>query len=132
VVNPSAPPDFPNVEELVVNYLAGHPELAGVPVGIELPANYDGTAALVRVSRVGGRYLPDDRLDLALIRLDAYGPSQRDAHRLALLVRRLLWVMPVLDLAEERGPHWLPDTPHNHAARYMARYQVTVPVPDTP
>jgi|SRR5215475_8549521 len=126
-----SPPGFPDVEDLVVQYLSSRSELAGVPVGIELPAGYDGTSPLVRVSRVGGRYSQDDGLDLALIRIDSYGPDQRAAHRLALTVRGLLWVMPVPDLVEERGPHWLPDSTHNHAARYMARYQLTIPVPVT-
>jgi hypothetical protein len=127
----STPPAFPDVEDLVVSYLAGRAELAGVPVGIELPAGMDGTIALVRVSRVGGDYSPDDRLDRALVRLDAYGPGQRAAHRLALTVRGLLWVMPVTDLAEDRGPHWLPDAARNHAARYMTRYRIAVPVTDS-
>jgi hypothetical protein len=130
VTTPVSPPGFPDVEDMVVRYLAARSELAGVPVGIELPTGYDGTTSMVRVVRVGGVYSADDRLDRATVRVDAYGPDQRAAHHLALVVRGLLWIMPVTDLAEERGPHWLPDTPHNHAARYLARYHLAVPVPN--
>jgi hypothetical protein len=122
------PLGFPDVERLVVDYLSARSELSGVPVVVTLPGGFDGTVSTVLVTRVGGVYAVDDRLDRALVRVDAYGPDKTGAHRLALVVRGLLWVMPVTDLAEERGPHWLPDTPHNRAARYMARYQLTVPV----
>ncbi|MFL6072748.1 MAG: hypothetical protein ACJ73S_05055 [Mycobacteriales bacterium] len=122
------PVAFPDVESLVVSYLAARSELAGVPVRLVLPDDYDGKAPTVLVTRVGGVYVSDDRLDNALVRIDAYGPDKAAAHRLALTARGLLWVMPVADLAEERGPHWLPDTPHQHAARYMARYRLTVHV----
>jgi hypothetical protein len=119
---------FPNVEELVGTYLSGRSELTGTPVVATLPGDYDGKAATVLLTRVGGVYLDDDRLDRALLRIDAYGPDKTAAHRLALAVRGLMWAMPVSGIAEERGPHWLPDAPHQHAARYMARYQLTIPV----
>jgi hypothetical protein len=127
VANDSGQPlAFPDVENLVVDYLAARPELGDVPVTITLPDDYDGKASTVLVTRVGGVYVSDDGLDNALLRIDTYGPDKAAAHRLALTVRGLLWVMPVTDLAEDRGPHWLPDTPHQHAARYMARYRLTV------
>lgn len=132
---------FSNVESLLVTFLGARTELSGVPVVVRLPANYDGLARTVVVSRVGGEFGPDDYLDRALVRVDTYGPDKGAALDLAGTVRSLVWLMPdsplpngviVTDVAESRGPSLLRDPAFATANRYTTRYQLLVRVGPKP
>lgn len=108
---------FPDVEALIVTFLAARPELADIPVDVTPPEDFDGTALAVVVSRVGGGFTQYQRLDSALVDLETYGPDKTAAHDLARTVRALVALMPtthhdgavVSDVAEDRGPRWQPD-----------------------
>jgi hypothetical protein len=132
---------FSNVESLLVTFLGARAELSGVPVVVRLPANYDGLARAVVVSRVGGEFGPDDYLDRALVRVDTYGPDRGAALDLAGVVRSLVWLTPdstlpngviVTDVAETRGPSLLRDPAFATANRYTTRYQLLVRVSPKP
>jgi hypothetical protein len=126
---------FPDAEALVARFLSARPELTGIPVGVTLPANFDGTSRAVLISRVGGEFVEYQILDLPVLRVETYGPDKPAAHQLARTVRGLLSLLPesrhadraiVSDVNEERGPHWLPDGKRQGAARYMSRIQLVV------
>jgi hypothetical protein len=128
---------FSNVESLLVAFLGGRSELAGIPVVLRLPPNYDGLARTVVITRVGGEFTTDDYLDRALMRVDTYGPDKGVALDLAGAVRSLIWLLPgtrqaggaiISDVAETRGPSWLRDPGFATANRYTTRYQVLVRV----
>jgi hypothetical protein len=127
------PLQFANVESLVVPFLRARAELAGTPVDVRLPADYDGASPVVVVSRVGGEFAADDLIDHALVRIDTYGPDRTAALNLAGRVRGLVWVLPdagltVADIAEQRGPSRLRDPAFATASRYTTRYQLLVRV----
>src|SRR5215468_5815442 len=128
---------FSNVESMLIAYLSGRPEMAGVPVVDRLPAGYDGSSRTVAVTRVGGEFSVDDGLDRALVRIDTYGPNRTAALDLAGTARSLIWLLPgarqangaiVSDIAETRGPSWLRDPAFATANRYTTRFQVLVRV----
>jgi hypothetical protein len=127
---------FPNVESLVVAFLGGRAELAGVPVAVRLPAGYDGKTPAVTVTRVGGEFGSDELIDRALIRVDTYNGDKAGALDLAGTVRGLVWLMPdqqqpggpVTDVSEQRGPSWLRDPGLAGANRYTTRYLLHVHV----
>lgn len=132
---------FANVESLTIAFLRGRPELAGIAVAVRLPIDYDGTSAIVVVSRVGGEFSADDYLDRALVRIDTYGPDKTAALDLAGTVRSIVWLMPdvphaggvkVSEVAEFRGPSWLRDPAFATANRYTTRYQMFVRVGERP
>ncbi|MCF2532717.1 hypothetical protein [Yinghuangia soli] len=125
---------FPDIERLVVDYLDARPEMAGTTVDNRPPAGFDGTAKTVLVSRVGGAWLDNQRLDAPLVDLEVYGPDKTAAHTVALTTRALLMQARdaalsgavVADVAEEDGPRWLPDYNHAAANRYVMTYRLTV------
>lgn len=128
---------FPDVEQLVVTFLGTRSELGGIPVGVDLPAGFDGTQRAVVVTRVGGAFLDDDYLDDALTRIDSYGPDKAVAHSVARLVRGLLPLLTearhtdgviVSEVSEVQGPYWFSDKQHAYANRYLMRYRLIVPV----
>jgi len=137
----SRPLRFPNVETLVVTFLQERAELAGTTIVVRLPGNYDGSSAVVVVSRVGGEYSGDDQLDHAVIRIDAYGPDRTAALDLAGRVRGLVWLIPELspvagvtitEVTEQRGPSNLRDPAFAAANRYTTRYHLLVRVVPEP
>lgn len=81
---------FPDAEAVVGAYLAGRPELAGVPVGPTPPDGHDGTTPAVVLIRDGGSYREDEVLDDAQVRIETYGPTPAAAHELLRTVRALL------------------------------------------
>lgn len=128
---------FSNVESLLLAFLSGRTELAGIPVVLRLPADYDGLSRIVVIFRVGGEFAADDYLDRAQVRIDTYGPDKGAALDLAGAVRSLIWLLPgtkqagdaiISDVAETRGPSWLRDPGNASANRYTTRYQVLVRV----
>lgn len=132
---------FSNVERLVVSFLSARPEMAGVRVAVRLPDDYDGLARAAVVTRVGGEFAADDRIDRAVVRLDTYGPDKAAALDLAGTVRGLVWLAPdathaggavVSDVAEDRGPSWLRDPAFPAANRYTTRYLLLIRVPSGP
>lgn len=132
---------FFNVETVVVAFLRGRAELAGIPVAVALPADYDGTSPAIVVSRVGGEFSADDHLDRALVRIDTYSRDHAAALDLAGTVRGAVWLMPdvthaggvtVTDVAEFRGPSRLRDPAFATAHRYTTRYQVLIRVGQQP
>lgn len=128
---------FADVESVVTAFLAARPELDGVPVVVALPPDFDGTRGLIRVTRFGGAFSEDDRLDEARVRLDAYAQDKASAHALACAVRGLMPALPraargdgvvVTDVAENDGPYWHPDRRRGDASRYLIRYRIAIEV----
>jgi len=125
---------FPDVERLVVDNLKNRPERAGVVVDNRPPAGFDGTQRVVLVSRMGGAWVDDERLDHALVDLEAYGPDKPAAHTVANVARALVIGLRgttyggavVVDLVEEDGPRWLPDYLHNGASRYLSTVRLVI------
>ncbi|MFF7983986.1 hypothetical protein ACFZDK_33540 [Streptomyces sp. NPDC007901] len=125
---------FPDVERLVVDLLKDRSELAGVLVDVEPPSGFDGSQRAVLVSRVGGAWAEDPRLDNPLVDLEVYGPSKPAAHTVSLIARSLLLQLrgavygpaTVVDVVEEDGPRWLPDYRHATAARYVSTTRLVV------
>jgi hypothetical protein len=119
---------FPDVEQLVVDLLKDRSELAGVIVDLRPPAGFDGSQRAVLVSRVGGAWAEEPRLDNPLVEVEAYGPDKAAAHGVSLVARALLLQLrgashgtaTVLDVVEEDGPRWLPDYRHSAANRYVS------------
>lgn len=128
---------FPNVENLIVGFLGTRSELSGVTVGIELPSPFTGDSRAVVVTRVGGVFSADDRLDMARVRVDSYALTKGAAHTLACVVRGVLPPISqtrlgdgviVSDVSEDQGPYWFRDTDHVEAHRYLMRYRFAIKV----
>lgn len=123
---------FPDVEQLVVDYLT--PELPAhgfdVPVSTEIPATRP--EAFVTVPRVGGarRNLV---VDSATISCDSWAERPKLAHDLAQMVRALINALPgktldqwpVYRVTEFTGPGNLPD-PRSHQARYTQAFSILI------
>lgn len=129
---------FPDVEQAVAEFLRARPELSGVPVGSSVPPGFDGTQRAVVLTRLGGVYLDDDRLDNAEVRLDSYGPDKTAAHAVALAVRGVLPLLGVSggtvfpDTTELQGPCFVLDRRHSDANRYVMRYRFVAQVVSRP
>jgi hypothetical protein len=128
---------FPDIEDLVVVFLAARAELDGIATGPVLPPDFDGSGRAVVVTRLGGRYRQDDGLDEALVRVDGYGPGKTAAQAVALGVRGVLPLLTttehsdgvvVSDVEEHQGPCWSPDRRHRDADRYLMKYRLIVAV----
>jgi hypothetical protein len=141
VVAEPRPLFFPDVEAVVAGFLAGRPDLAGVPVGSLLPAGFDGTQRAVVVTRLGGVFADDDRVDTAEVRFDSYGPGKVAAHAVARLVRGLLPALPATvlpdgvvctDVSEVQGPCFSRDRRNADAERYIMKYRFALPVSSRP
>lgn len=125
---------FPDVERLVVDHLKNRPELAGVLVDNRVPPGFDGTQKAVLVSRSGGAWVEDLRLDRPLVDLEVYGPDKPTAHALATAARTALLTVRgtaygtayVTDVAEADGPRWLPDWNHAAASRYLSTTRLSI------
>ncbi|MEV7091154.1 hypothetical protein AB0O07_35735 [Streptomyces sp. NPDC093085] len=125
---------FPDVEQLVVDLIKDRTELAGAIVDVQPPSGFDGSQRAVLVSRAGGAWAEDPRLDNPLVDLEAYGPDKAAAHAVALVARALLLQLrgvgygaaTVLDVVEEDGPRWLPDYRHATANRYVSTTRLTI------
>jgi hypothetical protein len=128
---------FPDIESLVVVFLRTCPELDGVSVDVDLPAEFDGSQRAVVVSRLGGAFLADDGLDDALALIDTYGGDKTTAHAVANAARGVLPLLTsrnhagdvvVTEVEERQGPCWSPDRRHDGASRYVMRYRLVVTV----
>jgi hypothetical protein len=127
-------PTFPDVERLVVDSFQDRPELAGVMVDNRVPQGFDGTQRAVLVSRVGGAWVDDERLDRPLIDLEVYGPDKPAAHVVANSARTATFGLRgvsyggalVVDVVEEDGPRWLPDYQHPGSNRYLSTIRLVV------
>lgn len=130
---------FPDVEQAVAGFVRARPELSGIPVGSSVPPGFDGTQRAVVLTRLGGVYLDDDRLDNAEVRLDSYGPGKTAAQAVALALRG---VLPLLDapgsgtvfsdVAELQGPCFVLDRRFSDANRYVMRYRFVARVESRP
>jgi len=129
---------FPDVEQAVAEFVRARPELSGVPVGTSVPPGFDGTQRAVVLTRLGGVYLDDDRLDNAEVRLDSYGPDKTAAHAVALAVRGVLPILSASggtvfpDVTELQGPCFVLDRRHSDANRYVMRYRFVALVVSRP
>jgi len=125
---------FPDVERLVVDTLKDRPELAGVVVDNRPPSGFDGTQKAVLVSRVGGAWVDDERLDRPLVDFEVYGPDKSTAHAVALMARALTISLRgvsyggavVVDLVEEDGPRWRPDYQRPGSNRYLSTVRLVI------
>ncbi|MEC4016408.1 hypothetical protein [Streptomyces sp. H27-D2] len=125
---------FPDVERLVVDHLKNRAELAGVIVDNRPPAGFNGTQKAVLVSRVGGAWVDDLRLDQPLVDLEVYGPDKTAAHGVALAARSALFEARgtsyggaiVTDVVEADGPRWLPDYNYPASSRYLSTVRLFI------
>jgi hypothetical protein len=130
---PQLPVVFPDVEDLVREYLVEQLPLYGyedIPVHISIPA--ERPEAFVTVPRVGG---PRRNLvvDAATVSVDSWHQTPKQAQDLAQVVRglvnalpgRILDGYPVYKVEEFAGPGNLPDNLSAHS-RYTATYSVHI------
>ncbi|MFF8729080.1 hypothetical protein ACF073_21660 [Streptomyces sp. NPDC015171] len=125
---------FPDVERLVVDYLKTRAELATATVDNVPPGGFDGTQQVVLVSRSGGAWIDDQRLDQPLVDFEVYGPDKTTAHTLALKVRSAVLTLRgtlygtarVTDVVEADGPRWLPDWNRSAANRYYSTVRLLI------
>jgi hypothetical protein len=125
---------FPDVERLVVDTLKDRTELAGVVVDNRPPPGFNGTQKAVLVSRVGGAWIDDERLDQPLVDFEVYGPDKSATHAVALAARALAISLRgvsyggavVVDVVEEDGPRWLPDYHHPGSNRYLSTVRLVI------
>ncbi|WP_053708004.1 hypothetical protein [Streptomyces sp. NRRL B-3648] len=125
---------FPDVERLVVDYLKTRAELATATVDNVPPSGFDGTQQVVLVSRSGGAWIDDQRLDQPLVDFEVYGPDKTTAHTLALKVRSAVLTLRgtlygtarVTDVVEADGPRWLPDWNRSAANRYYSTVRLLI------
>ncbi|GAA5057204.1 hypothetical protein [Streptomyces similanensis] len=125
---------FPDVERLVVDYLKTRAELAAATVDNVPPSGFNGTQPVVLVSRSGGAWIDDQRLDQPLVDLEVYGPDKTSAHALALKARSAILTLRgavygtarVTDVVEADGPRWLPDWNRAAANRYYATVRLLI------
>ncbi|MBB5940082.1 hypothetical protein [Streptomyces zagrosensis] len=128
------PITFPDVERLVVNFLDARPELDAATVDNVPPAGFTGTQPVILVSRAGGAWVDDLRLDQPLVDLEVYGPTKTAAHGLALAARSALVALRgttygtayVSDVVEADGPRWLPDWNRSAANRYLSTVRLHI------
>jgi hypothetical protein len=119
---------LPDVERLIVDLIKDRAELAGAVVAVTPPSGFDGSQRAVLVSRTGGAWVDDLRLDNPLVDLESYGPDKSAAHRLSLVARALVLQLRgvtydgavVHEVVEEDGSRWLPDYRHAAANRYVS------------
>lgn len=106
---------WPDVERVLLGWL--RPQLTGVTVLTDLPANLEARLPLLQIVRVGGGRDFSWRLDVARVDIDAYAATRTAAADLAGQVRTLLGTLPnvqtggalVVRVAEETGPSWRPE-----------------------
>ncbi|MEO3787656.1 hypothetical protein ABGB12_30390 [Actinocorallia sp. B10E7] len=133
------PTTLPDVEVLVVDFLQDDPALTGVTVTNVVPPGFDGTTPAVLVSRMGGVWIDDQRLDTPIVQLECYGADKQAANTIAIAARvRMLHMiglaLPVsgtataviADCVETDGPRWLPDYLHSAADRYVSFHKLTI------
>ncbi|GAA1221510.1 hypothetical protein GCM10009665_09650 [Kitasatospora nipponensis] len=129
-----APTVFPDAERVIVDFLRNRTEFASATVDNKPPAGFDGTQAVVLVSRTGGVWIDDQHLDLPQVDLEVYGPDKTSAHALILLARAAVLQLrgtaygtaQILDVVETDGPRWLPDYNRPAGNRYRNTVRLTV------
>lgn len=125
---------FADVEGFLVDRLKVPMEAVRALVAVAPPSGFDGTARAVLVSRVGGAWVEDLRMDQALVEVEAFGPDKAAAHAVALVARSHVLTLRgtpypgglVADVVEEDGPHWLPDYRHPTGNRYVSIIRVVL------
>lgn len=125
---------FPDVEQLVVDFLTDRTELATATVDNVPPPGFTGAQPVVLVSRAGGAWIDDQHLDQPLVDFEVYGPDKTAAHTLALKVRSALLALRgttygtayVSDVVEADGPRWLPDWNRSAANRYYSTVRLII------
>jgi len=117
----TAPPAvvWPNVELVLLDWL--RPQLPGVRVLTDLPADLEQQLPVVQVTRVGGGRDFSYRLDTARVDIDCYAATRTAAAGLAGQLRTLVALLTntetggavVVRVFEETGPSWRPETNPN-------------------
>lgn len=121
---------FPDIELLVVTYLAGK---TGETTVTELPANLDSILPVIRVTRISGTET-DFKLDHPVVDVDVFAADRTGAQNLAAQVRSYLrFDLPtagtkqpagvVTSVATINAPRWLPDS-NTNLRRYNASYLI--------
>jgi hypothetical protein len=131
----TAPPaSLPDVELVVIDWLKNAVSPPWTTVDRIPPAGFDGTQAVVLVSRMGGAWIDTNYEDVPIIQLECYGPTKAAAMGVATAARaRLLAIDGFVDggatvvmVQENDGPRWLPDYLHNAANRYISTTTLTL------
>jgi hypothetical protein len=130
----TSPLAFPDAERVIIDFLRNRTEFASATVDNHPPAGFDGTQAVVLVSRTGGVWVDDQHLDLPQVDLEVYGPDKTSAQALMLLARVAVLQLrgtaygtaTVLDVVETDGPRWLPDYNRPLGNRYRNTVRLTI------
>ena len=77
-----------NVENLIVQWLAGQPELAGIPVSTNVPANRPDS--FVTLERTGGAEDTRGLIDRPTLAVQCWAPTRTKAGDLAETVKHVL------------------------------------------
>lgn len=128
------PSSLPDVELVVIDWLKTTASPPWTTVDRVPPAGFDGTQAVVLVSRMGGAWIDTTYEDVPIIQLECYGPTKLAAMTVALAARARLLAMDgfadggatVVMVTESDGPRWLPDYLHNGANRYVSMTQLNL------
>lgn len=132
---PTSPPaTFPDIELVVIDWLKNTASPPWTVVDRFPPSGFDGTAASVFVSRMGGVWIDDQYLDTPIVQLECYGSTKAAATAVALAARAQLLAIggfsdggaTVTQIDEMDGPRWLPDYLHAGANRYIHTVKLAV------
>ncbi|WP_194909449.1 hypothetical protein [Catenulispora rubra] len=130
----SPPSSLPDVELVVIDWLKNTASAPWTTVDRVPPSGFDGTQAVVLVSRMGGAWIDTTYEDVPIIQLECYGSTKLIAMTVAMAARaRLLAIdgfadggATVVMVTECDGPRWLPDYLHNGANRYVSMTQLNL------
>lgn len=124
---------FPDVEQLLVEWLPGRLQAAGITVTVVTAVPSPRPAEFVRVLRVGGTAAEFYR-DRATMLVEAWAGLESRAYEIAAVCRGLINALPGFDIGgyppvykveEASGPANLPD-PTSAQHRYTATYALHV------
>lgn len=121
---------FPDVEQLVIDYLAAR--LDGVHVGAELPQNLESALPVVAVSLLDAAESLDFVLEDAAVDVEVLAADKASASDLARLVAALMKALPgtsvpgaVVYSVERQGFTWVPDDV-TELPRYVLTFELRV------
>lgn len=121
---------LPDVEEMVIEHLTGHPLLAGF-AGLRVSTDLHADRPAVTVMRSGGTPADRRRLDNPTVDIHAWHDDRASAQRLVQTARaavhdmegRRYTVGAVTGVRDGTGPIWVPD-PDTHEARWVCSLDI--------
>jgi hypothetical protein len=122
----------PDIEKIVIDYLAAHPDVDAITVTTDLPNRPVFPA--VTVQQIGSSFRNNTGWsDAAVLDVDVWAATRADASRLARVARAALFIIAgyvhpegtVVDVADLNGPSWQPD---DTGSPVVPRYVFTVEI----